>query len=334
METSGFPVHFRKKLSFDAPCTSRHGATLVYDDGVVSIAQRADKFAVIHTMNSRWFVTDARGAERMRRYAAEMLRGATEFYCHEDESVFLQAVLRSGFLEPGADATASVPTVMCLSITDRCNLECSYCFYAASHKNNLSALHVSEVPVTPLRSLFEQAHQLNPNIRVYLTGGEPFANPRIMEYLGLVKEAGLYAGVVTNGVLLTEKRLQAMRDLAIDEIRISIDGVSRDTHEATRPGTHKKVMSALKRLEGKETRVVLSMTVTKENQHECRALARFARERGFVVSYSHMVPAGRGSDHFEMLPDYERLVVDMAAVEKEDGFPGEHPIRKNSTSIR
>lgn len=306
--------------SQEAPPRHRNGVDLVYDNGDITIAQRGAEFAVVHTPNARWFVTNQRGADIVRRFADHLSATDEDFPCSRAELQFLREVLATGFLERPADAPADIPTVVCLSLTERCNLSCHYCFYSASPDKNKSALHVRNMPVDNLKRLFEELHELNPRARVYLTGGEPFINTQIIDYFRLIKESNLYAGVVTNGTLLTDAKIQEMRRVGVDEVRISIDGMTSATHNRIRPNTFTTVLRALALLKKHELCVVLSMTVTNENQGEVGQLAAFAKRHGFLISYSHMVPTGRGAESSDRLPDYQRLVADLSTAEEINGF--------------
>ncbi len=294
--------------------------TLWYNDGTLSIVRRDQRFAVIHNPNVRWFTTDQSGAELSRRLAEALQQGEEQLPCHRSEQQFLERVFATAFLTAAQDLPVATPTVLSLSITDRCNLQCDYCFYAATPQGRRPPAPPLANQSSVLRTLLGQLKALNGGLRVYLTGGEPFINREIGAYVQLIKAAGLYAGVVTNGTLLNAARLAAVERQGLDEIRISLDGASQATHEATRPRTFRKVMEALRRLEGGTLQVVLSMTVTRHNQHEVPALAHFARARGFAINYSPMLPSGRGAEHPELLPDYGRLVLDLREIERDEGF--------------
>jgi MoaA/NifB/PqqE/SkfB family radical SAM enzyme len=73
---------------------------------------------------------------------------------------------------------------------------------------------------------------------VYLQGwGEPLLHPRILDMVGLAKDAGCQVGFTTNGTPLTLKAGERLLDLRLDLLAVSIAGASPETHEAIRVGS-------------------------------------------------------------------------------------------------
>jgi|GEM_PF-4348782 len=290
-----------------------------YQNDVVTIIKRGALFLVIHSKNARWYVTDQLGAELIVSALNHMEKVDGPVPCSLAEAIYLRRLITKHFFHPPVDMPVHIPNVVCLSLTERCNLECDYCFYSASYRDS-RALHVEDPPHHSVSLLFEELRRMNPKARVYLTGGEPFMHRDIFDFLALIKSNSLYAGVVTNGTLLNRKKVEHLGKIGVDEVRISLDGVHEKTHNATRPGTFRKVMKAIDLLEDFSIRVVISMTVTTQNEHEIQELSDFAANRGFALNFSHVVPTGRAAKKRELLPDYEELVRQIALAEKRHRF--------------
>ena len=60
------------------------------------------------------------------------------------------------------------------------------------------------------------------------SGGEPLLHPDLDELISRVRDKGMLAGVITNGFLLNEDRIQRFNRAGLDYLQISIDNVEPD----------------------------------------------------------------------------------------------------------
>ncbi len=79
---------------------------------------------------------------------------------------------------------------------------------------------------------------------VVLGGGEPTLARNQLEVLEILKQGGIYTSVHTNGLTLTEKKLDAWMGL-VDEIALPIDSADRQTQSILRPAPFLKVYDNL-----------------------------------------------------------------------------------------
>ncbi len=117
---------------------------------------------------------------------------------------------------------------------------------------------------------------------IMFTGGEPFMRGDIEE-LGLAAHRrGLLTGIVTNGTLLNERRIEKMRE-AFDLVLFSLDGFEK-THDAMRgvPGTFERSTRAMANLTGnvRKCRIGINLALTNGNTEEATALFRYAKGLG------------------------------------------------------
>jgi len=121
-----------------------------------------------------------------------------------------------------------------ISVTDRCNLRCTYCMPRADFGKD----HVF-LPRAELLSFEEIARLAGSFIalgvqKIRLTGGEPLLRRNLEQLVAML--AGLHtpAGkpvevtLTTNGVLLS-RQAQALRDAGLSRITVSLDGLSDET---------------------------------------------------------------------------------------------------------
>lgn len=106
-----------------------------------------------------------------------------------------------------------------LEVTTDCNLSCGMCMR-----------HSWEDPICSMSSetfeaLISQLHQMPSVSTVNFSGfGEPTVHPQFFEFLLKVKEAGLSAGLVTNGTTLEMDVLEELLELELDKLVVSLDG--------------------------------------------------------------------------------------------------------------
>lgn len=112
-----------------------------------------------------------------------------------------------------------------LSITDRCNLRCHYCFTEEPiFMPNDSLLSYNEI-VTILHICNDfRIHKIR------ITGGEPFVRPHVIPFFAQVKKElpHLDIRITTNGVFL-EQYLHDLQAMGIHNINISLDTFNRET---------------------------------------------------------------------------------------------------------
>lgn len=114
-----------------------------------------------------------------------------------------------------------------------CNLRCRHCFISCAPDNH-SFWFMSRDQV---RDALAESVELGVK-EYYFTGGEPFMNREIEAILADTLELGP-ATVLTNATLMPERRARELARLADDslytlEVRVSLDGITREMNDAIR----------------------------------------------------------------------------------------------------
>ena len=63
---------------------------------------------------------------------------------------------------------------------------------------------------------------------IEISGGEPLLHPDLDEIIRHIRGTGALAGLITNGYLLNEKRIEGFNNAGLDHLQISIDNVTPD----------------------------------------------------------------------------------------------------------
>jgi len=101
----------------------------------------------------------------------------------------------------------------------RCNLACTYC--------NEFDKHSPPVPLPTMRERIGHLARLR-TANIEISGGEPLLHPDLDELIRHIRGTGALAGLITNGYLLSEKRIEGFNDAGLDHLQISIDNVTPD----------------------------------------------------------------------------------------------------------
>ena len=102
----------------------------------------------------------------------------------------------------------------------RCNLACTYC----NEYDDFSP----PIPTDELIRRIDRLAYLKTAI-VTISGGEPLLHPEIDAVIKRIRYHGMIAGIITNGYLLTPKKIDALNEAGLDHLQISIDNIQPDS---------------------------------------------------------------------------------------------------------
>ena len=101
----------------------------------------------------------------------------------------------------------------------RCNLSCAYC--------NEYDDHSQPVATADMFRRVDRLAVLGTGI-LTLSGGEPLLHPELDEIIRRIRSRGMIATLISNGYLLTQKRIVQLNRAGLDHLQISIDNVIPD----------------------------------------------------------------------------------------------------------
>ncbi|MFM7207743.1 MAG: GTP 3',8-cyclase MoaA [Planctomycetaceae bacterium] len=190
---------------------------------------------------------------------------------------------------PLVDVFGRVHTDLRISVTDRCNLRCSYCMpLEAVFKPRADLLTFEEIA-----RVARVAAGLG--IRtVRLTGGEPLLRRGIPELVGqLVAVPGIEeVALTTNGLLLAE-HAAALHAAGLARLNVSLDSLTADGFErlARRPGLDRVLagLEAANQAGFREIRLN-AVSVRGLTEDDIVPLARFCRREGFHLRFIEFMP--------------------------------------------
>ncbi len=164
---------------------------------------------------------------------------------------------------------------------DGCNLDCIMCPLGKSiYKGG------GPIPQKLFKKIVDELAEYSDWIyQVCLSrNGEPLLNKNIASMIKQLKDVGIKrVNFSTNATALTEKKAHELLESGLDEIRFSIDGVTKETFEKVRQGVeYERVLkNCLKFIEIREkykdakTQVQIRFVEQKANSHEVQMWKNF-----------------------------------------------------------
>lgn len=208
------------------------------------------------------------------------------------------------------DTFGRVATDLRVSLTDKCNLRCSYCMPAEG---------LEWMPGEQVLTDDELAHLMKIAVGrlgvtdIRLTGGEPLLRPNLENLVARITslEPRPRLSMTTNGIGFA-KRARAFAEAGLNRINVSLDSVNPETFERiTRRDRLRHVLDGLAaaRDAGLEPVKINAVLIRGENDHEATSLLRFALENGYHLRFIEQMPldAQHGWDRTNMITATEIL---------------------------
>ena len=214
-------------------------------------------------------------------------------------------------LDQGRDGY--VPHVVAWNLTRRCNLECAHCYIAAGPTESAA----DELTTNECLRIAEEILALNPAPMFILSGGEPLLRDDLCTIASFVSARGATVVVGTNGTLLTEERIAALKAAGVSGVAVSVDSLDAHRHDNFRHGrgSLQATTAALGRLREHRLDFIVQTTATRGNRSEVARLIDWAAEQG-AVSFNlyFLVATGRGARLTDLAPvEYEELLDELVA---------------------
>jgi cyclic pyranopterin phosphate synthase len=189
------------------------------------------------------------------------------------------------------DAFGRRLTYLRVSVTDRCNLRCTYCLpedadFPFGDRDFLSPDEIESIVGSLVRLGIR---------RVRLTGGEPLVRKDIVEIVRRVKALGVDdLSMTTNGTELARLAVP-LREAGLDRVNVSVDTLDEEHFRAiTRRGDLKEVWRGIEAAlaAGLQPVKLNAVLLAKGNLTDLEDLAALTLDRPFHGRYIERLPTG------------------------------------------
>ncbi|WP_350276668.1 GTP 3',8-cyclase MoaA [Kribbella sp. HUAS MG21] len=209
-----------------------------------------------------------------------------------------------------ADRYGRVATDLRVSLTDRCNLRCTYCM----PEEGLDWLAKPELLTDDevVRLVTVAVTQLGVH-EIRFTGGEPLLRRGLVDIVARTTalEPRPEVSLTTNGIGLA-RQAQALKDAGLDRVNVSLDTVDPETFKRlTRRDRMKDVLAGLAAAQeaGLTPVKVNAVLMRGVNESEAPQLLEFCLEHGYELRFIEQMPldAQHGWDRATMITADEIL---------------------------
>ena len=180
------------------------------------------------------------------------------------------------------------PSAVYFNPTDRCNLNCSYCYIPENLRRNGRHMSTKRLlnAMGILKAFFKSVLPRRQKPQIVFHGAEPLLNKSaVFEAIDKFSQDFRF-GIQTNGTLLDSEDIEFLKSRGIS-IGLSLDGHSPKVADRLRrtwskEGVSKKVVEIIKQLKGYDNYSVIC-TVTKENMSSQVELVEFLHGEGVPI---------------------------------------------------
>ena len=221
-------------------------------------------------------------------------------------------------MEASCTADANGLFLLAINLTKRCNLACAHCYMDAETMRHGDR---NELTTGEVRSLLDEIAARSTETMVVLTGGEPMLCADLEDMVAHGAGLGLAMVVGTNGVALTDKRVQSLKAAGAMGAGISVDSLDPEKHDAFRglSGAWGKTMQGIEACKRHGLPFQIHFSVTESNADEVPGMIAFARAAGArVLNVFFLVCTGRGESMSDISPiTYERVLNQLVAAQEQ-----------------
>jgi len=185
-----------------------------------------------------------------------------------------------------------------ISITQRCNLRCTYCHREGEvqHAN----VSLEKMTCDEIVRIAKNAISLGIT-RIKLTGGEPLMRENVCDVVkGIAEIPGLRdLSMTTNGLLL-DKLAKPLCEAGLKRVNISLASLNPETYNKLTGGKLENALAGIKAaIEAGFSPVKLNMVVLKGvNVHDVPEMIDFARDMGVILQLIELDPVNVSREYF------------------------------------
>jgi MoaA/NifB/PqqE/SkfB family radical SAM enzyme len=222
------------------------------------------------------------------------------------------------------------PKRILFDISYGCNLDCVYCRRHSAINPGDSEKAAPEradafLPLETMIEILDDAKELMVEEVLLVGGGEPTIHPQFKELIRAVKERGFGLNFSTNGLVLGKDLVDTIVENQVDNITVSVSGVSFESYKATHPmmseGGFKRLFHNFEYLNYRKRKAIQETSapyikpftiflhvLTRDNVHELSDMVFTGAEYGFDTIWFKLVHPSSWSRHLCLTPEQAKQV--------------------------
>jgi pyrroloquinoline quinone biosynthesis protein E len=208
----------------------------------------------------------------------------------------------------------AAPMGLLAELTHRCPLQCPYC------SNPLKLERVaSELSTAEWLRVLDDAADLGV-LQVHFSGGEPLVRRDLPELVAHAHARDLYTNIITSGVLLDDRAIDALCSAGVDHIQLSFQdsNAAENDRIGAYEGGYVRKRAAAARISSAGLPLTLNFVVHRTNVHRVPEMISLAEELGAErIEIAHVQYYGWGLvNRAALLPTLAQLLAATDSVEQ------------------
>lgn len=187
------------------------------------------------------------------------------------------------------------PETAYIVTTNRCNLNCNYCYHYSLNHNN------AEMKVDLFDKIVEELKR-NDFKNIILTGGEPGLNKNITYFIRHAFENNLNVSVITNGTLIKDKEDAYFISSTCKNINISLDSLDEEENNKNRGANSyeiaKKAIDILVSVGYRN--ISINQTISRNNKNSYLTLYNYCQKNNITLNSETYGELGASKKHDEL----------------------------------
>lgn len=187
-----------------------------------------------------------------------------------------------------------------------CNFKCKHCCIKKFQGRKEGRYFTIE----DVKELSKQADELG-LAHIVITGGEPLVFPDFDEIVKAINPKKFYITSDTNGWFLDEKRARHLKEIGVDKIQLSLDGLVPNNIDNFHSGkeAHERALRAIDAAQKAGLNIIVQTVVTKQRvrSQEFIDFLKYLNGRGVPVFVTYAKPVGAFEGQFDALVNREDM---------------------------
>ncbi|MDR6843908.1 GTP 3',8-cyclase MoaA [Flavobacterium granuli] len=206
---------------------------------------------------------------------------------------------------PMQDSHGRAHNYLRISITEHCNLRCTYCMPAEGIALTPRAHLMTADEIVTIAKTFVKLGVT----KIRLTGGEPLVRKDAKSIIEQLGKLGVELTLTTNGILVHEF-IDTFKEAGITTLNVSIDSLKKDKfNQITRRNYFEKLIENLDLLEKNNFKVKLNVVVIKGfNDNEIVDFIELTKDRNIQIRFIEFMPFDGNQWNKEKLVSYAEIL--------------------------
>jgi len=181
--------------------------------------------------------------------------------------------------------------VVVWNVTRGCNLNCVHCY---AHAVEIS--REKELSGDQAMAVIDDLVKFGSPV-ILFSGGEPLFRPDLMDLAAYAVNKGMRAVISTNGTLINRKKAEALKEIGLSYVGVSLDGMEEVNDRFRRKkGAFRDALKGIRNCRDAGLKVGLRFTMNRSNIGEISSIFDLLEDMNIPrVCFYHLVYAGRGS---------------------------------------